>query len=117
LGSGLMKNLLTRWKEEFDHIVLDSPPAISVTDAVLLSAEVDRVILVIRSGQTTKAALLRVYELLLHVNANVMGVVVNAFNVKSPDHYYYNYSSAESGSYFNDESERTESKSAKSGVS
>jgi succinoglycan biosynthesis transport protein ExoP len=117
LGSGLMKNLLTQWREEYDHIVLDSPPAISVTDAVLLSSEVDRVILVIRSGETTKAALRRVCELFRQVNANVMGVVVNAFDLKSPDHYYYNYSATESGSYYHDESVQTESRGAKSGVS
>ena len=59
LGSTVMKDYITRWRNEFDHIVIDTPPCLSVTDAVLLSHEADRVILVARSGQTTRPALQR----------------------------------------------------------
>ncbi len=61
----------------------------SVTDSVVLSVEADRVILVARSGQTPKAALRRASELLMQVNARVMGVVLNTFNLRSADGYYY----------------------------
>lgn len=92
LGSKIMKELLHYCAEHYDHVILDSPPTLTVTDAVLLSVEVDRVILVIRSGHTTRAALRRSRDLLSHVKANVMGVVINAVDLSSPDHYYYYYS-------------------------
>src|SRR5207253_5997727 len=69
LGSNIMKEHIARWREEFDHVIIDTPPCLSVTDAVVLSADVDRVLLVARSGQTTKPALRRACDLLLQVNA------------------------------------------------
>jgi len=103
LGSNLMRDYLARMRGEFDHIVIDTPPALSVTDAVLLSVEADSVILVIRSGQTTKAALRRVRDLLSHVNARITGVVVNAFDLRSGSSYYYQYDSKYYGRYYEDD--------------
>jgi succinoglycan biosynthesis transport protein ExoP len=91
LGSSVMKDHITRWRNEFDHIIIDTPPCLSVTDAVLLSPEADRVILVARSGKTTKAALRRACDLLLQVNARIMGIVLNALDLRSGDAYYYAY--------------------------
>jgi polysaccharide biosynthesis transport protein len=91
LGSSVMKDHITRWRNEFDHIIIDTPPCLSVTDAVLLSPEADRVILVARSGKTTKAALRRACDLLLQVNARIMGIVLNALDLRSGDAYYYTY--------------------------
>ncbi|MGA9807506.1 MAG: polysaccharide biosynthesis tyrosine autokinase, partial [Candidatus Sulfotelmatobacter sp.] len=88
LGSTVMKDHIAHWRSFFDHIIIDTPPCLSVTDAVLLSPEVDRVILVARSGQTTKAALRRACDLLLQVNAKVMGIVLNALNRHAADGYY-----------------------------
>lgn len=93
LSSDAMKSWLMRWRIEFDYVVIDSPPCLSVTDAVVLSVEADKVILVARSGQTTKAGLRRASELLQHVNANVMGVVLNCLDSKSDDYYTYYHSS------------------------
>jgi succinoglycan biosynthesis transport protein ExoP len=92
LSSEVMKELLARWSKEFDHVIIDSPPMLTVTDAVLLSVCVDRVILVVRASHTSKAALRRSRDLLAHVNANVLGVVLNGIDLRSPDHYYYYYS-------------------------
>jgi Mrp family chromosome partitioning ATPase len=86
-----MKDHLTRWRNEFDHIIIDTPPCLSVTDAVVLSPEADRIILVARSGKTTKPALRRACDLLLQVNARVMGIVLNALDLRSGDGYYYTY--------------------------
>lgn len=92
LSSVVMKNHLDNWRKNFDHVILDSPPCLSVTDAVVLSPEVDRVLLVARSAQTTKIALRRACDLLMRVNANVMGVVLNALNLRALDGYsYYTY--------------------------
>ncbi len=89
LGSALMNDTLAEWRKQFDHIVIDTPPALSVTDAVLLSVQADSVILVIRSGQTTKQALRRARQLLAYVNSKIMGVVVNAMDLNASDYYYY----------------------------
>jgi Mrp family chromosome partitioning ATPase len=62
-----------------------------VTDAVVLSLEADRVILVARSGKTTKTALRRACVLLLQVNTRVMGIVLNGLDLRSGDDYYGRY--------------------------
>src|SRR5258708_3017502 len=108
LGSTLMKDYLARLRKEFDHIVIDTPPALSVTDAVLLSIEADSVIIVLRSGQTTKAALRRVRDLLSRVNARTTGIVVNAFYLHSGSSYYYQFDSKYYGRYYEDNSVRNE---------
>lgn len=100
LSSDRMRRHLAEWRNEFDHIVIDSPPVLSVTDAALLSAESDSVLLVIRSRQTAKAALRRASELLAQVKARVQGVVVNAIDMDQP-HYYYYYG-ANYGAYYRD---------------
>jgi capsular exopolysaccharide synthesis family protein len=89
LGSAMMTSSLAEWRKEYDHIVIDTPPALSVTDAVLMSVQADAVILVIRSGQTPKQALRRARYLLSHVNARIVGVVVNAIDLHGSDYYYY----------------------------
>lgn len=106
LGSEVMKSFLQRWRSEFDHIILDSPPMLSVTDAVVLSVDADAVVLVIRSAQTTKEALRRSRELLAQVNAKVMGVVVNAIDLQSPDSYYYYYGANYGGRYYDESARR-----------
>jgi succinoglycan biosynthesis transport protein ExoP len=100
LGSDLMKSLLHKWSQEFDHVVVDTPPVLSVTDASLLSASVNTVLLVIRSGSTTKVALRRSRDLLLQVNARLMGVVVNAVDLKWSG--YYGYYGQKYGYYYRD---------------
>ena len=101
LASKAMREHLRKWREEYDHVILDSPPVLSVTDAVLLSVEADAVVLVIRSGKTTKQALRHATEILQHANARLMGVVLNAFDLKSPDsYYYYYYGSQYGGEYY-----------------
>jgi len=104
LSSTVMKDYIARWRNEFDHIIIDTPPCLSVTDAVVLSPEADRVILVARSGQTTKPALRRACDLLLQVNARVMGIVLNALDLHSADgyHYYYSYGGRYAGHYYDD---------------
>ena len=105
LGSSVMKDYIARWRDEYDHIIIDTPPCLSVTDSVVLSVDADRVILVARSGQTPKAALRRASELLMQVNARVMGIVLNAFNMRSADGYYYYYGSKYASRYYQQDNE------------
>ncbi len=89
LASVNMRDVLKELREQFDHVVIDTPPTLSVTDAVVLSPRMDAIILVIRSGQTTKQALRRARDILMQVNAHVTGVLLNAVDLTSPDYYYY----------------------------
>jgi succinoglycan biosynthesis transport protein ExoP len=106
LDSTVMRALLDKWRQQYDHIIIDTPPVLSVTDAVLLSAQMDTVLLVIRSAQTSKDALRRSRDVLSQVNARVMGVVVNAIDLQSPDAYYYYYGSNYAGRYYDESAGR-----------
>ncbi|MBV8051605.1 MAG: polysaccharide biosynthesis tyrosine autokinase [Acidobacteriaceae bacterium] len=104
LASANMKNVLAQLREQYDHVVIDTPPTLSVTDAVVISTAADQVVLVIRSGQTTKQALRRARDLLLSVNARVCGVLMNAVDLNSPDYYYYyEYRGKYGNKYYQDE--------------
>ena len=91
LGSKLLREMLNEWSKEFDHIVIDTPPVLSVTDAVLVGAAVDSVLLVVRSGVTRKDALRNARNLLGQMNIRIMGAVVNCVDFSAPDQYYYYY--------------------------
>jgi polysaccharide biosynthesis transport protein len=113
LASANMRDVLTELRGQYDHIVIDTPPSLSVTDAVVLSPRADAVLLVIRSGQTTKQALRRSRDILTQVNAKVVGVLLNAVDLSSPDYYYYyEYQGKYSRYYREDESGREEDDAA-----
>ena len=86
------KDLVERWREQFDHIIIDTPPVLAMTDAVRMSVEADSVILVIRSGQIAKDEFLRAQDVLLKVNARLTGFVLNGAELDSSDfRYFYGY--------------------------
>jgi capsular exopolysaccharide synthesis family protein len=87
LGSERMRGLLNAFRECFDFVVIDTPPVLAVTDAVVLSKSADGVLLVVRSAETSVQALLRARDLLLRVNARIAGVLVNRANIHSSDYY------------------------------
>ncbi len=99
LASPRMRDLLNILEPEFDHIIIDTPPVLSVTDACLLSALADSTLFVIRAGVTSRAALRRAYEMLTHVDARIMGVILNAADFTEPDLYYYG---SRYGNYYHD---------------
>ncbi len=103
LASSNMRDVLMQLREQYDHIVIDTPPSLSVTDAVVLSPRADAVVLVIRSGQTTKQALRRSRDILTQVNAKVVGVLLNAVDLTSPDYYYYYEYQGKYARYYRDE--------------
>ena len=103
LASTNMRDVLLKLREEYDHIVIDTPPSLSVTDAVVLSPRADAVVLVIRSGQTSKQALRRSRDVLTQVNAKVVGVLLNAVDLRSPDYYYYYEYKTKYARYYRDE--------------
>jgi succinoglycan biosynthesis transport protein ExoP len=106
LASSKMREVLDELRMQYDHIVIDTPPTLSVTDAVIMSTNVDSVVLVIRSGQTTRQALRRARDLLVRVNARIAGVLLNAADLKSADYYYYyEYRGKYGNRYYNADSQ------------
>ena len=103
LASSNMRDVLEQLRARYDHIVVDTPPALSVTDAVVLSPRADAIVLVIRSGQTTKQALRRSRDILMQVNAKVSGVLLNAVDLSSPDYYYYYEYQGKYARYYRDD--------------
>jgi polysaccharide biosynthesis transport protein len=102
LASTNMRDVLLQLRGQYDHIVVDTPPTLSVTDAVVLSPRADAIVLVIRSGQTTKQALRRSRDILMQVNAKVSGVLLNAVDLSSPDYYYYYEYQGKYAGYYRD---------------
>jgi capsular exopolysaccharide synthesis family protein len=95
LGSDEMRKLLSVLTERFAHVVIDSPPAISFTDASILSTMVDGVVLVVHGGRSSRAVVRRAKQQLLDVGAHIFGVVLNNVKVETQDYYYSGYYSGE----------------------
>ena len=91
IGSDEMRNFLTLLSQQFAHIIIDSPPAISFTDASILSTMVDGVILVVHGGRSSRAVVRRAKQHLLDVGAHIFGVVLNNVRLESHDSYYSRY--------------------------
>src|SRR5207245_7934972 len=91
IGSDEMRRLLSSLSQKFAHIIVDSPPVISFTDASILSTFVDGVILVIHGGRSSRAVVRRAKQQLLDVGAHIFGVVLNNVKIESHDYYYAGY--------------------------
>lgn len=92
LGSVQLKKFLDKLKSEYDIIILDSPPSISVTDSEILFKITDGTILVVQSMKTPIEALIKVYERFENLSShNLLGTVLNNFSFKRNYGYYYNY--------------------------
>jgi capsular exopolysaccharide synthesis family protein len=91
ISSDRMKDLLRQLSAMYDHILIDSPPLVSVTDPVILSTMVDGTILVVQSGKSTRELVRRARQDLAGVGSKIFGVVLNNVDVKAEgyDDYYY----------------------------
>jgi polysaccharide biosynthesis transport protein len=90
LSSYKLADGIAELRTKFKFIVIDSPPVMAATDAVILSVQTDGVLLVVRSGETPKEAFTRTRDLLNSVKCHILGVVLNAVDSSAPD-YYYSY--------------------------
>lgn len=102
LDSSKMKEVLQGLRERFDFVLIDSPPVIAVSDAAVLSALCDGVLLVLRGQRTTVEAARRAVEHLEAVGAPILGAVLNAIDIRNPDYadyrrYYTSYYAAAHG--------------------
>jgi len=90
LSSHKLSEAIAELRTRYKFVVIDSPPIMAATDAVILSVQTDGVLLVVRSGETPKEAFTRTRDLLTSVKARLLGVVLNAVDSSAPD-YYYSY--------------------------
>ena len=89
LGSKRMSEILALLAEQCDVVLVDTPPVLPVTDAVLLSPVVDGVLVVVEVGNTRRAAAREAVNSLRAVGANVIGAVLNGAPVATSGYYYY----------------------------
>jgi polysaccharide biosynthesis transport protein len=88
LYSSRMTRLLTRFREEFDHVVIDAPPALEVADARMLARGADGVILVLRANRSDKRDAAAVIEQLRYDGARIPGIVLNEWRASRRDYRY-----------------------------
>jgi capsular exopolysaccharide synthesis family protein len=100
LGSEHMREQINEWKQEYGHVVIDSPPCLLVTDAVLLARWMDAVLLVTRVGTTPRRGLQHAVRLLLQsVETHSFGLIINDVSGSSGAYGYgYGYGHG-SGAY------------------
>ncbi len=90
LNSEIFKELMEQLRGQFQHIIIDTPPILGFTDARVVSALVDGVILVTRQNSTNKSAARLAHQLLSQIHAPILGAVLNAVGPHgSPYGYYY----------------------------
>ncbi len=90
LGSAAMQMLVAGLRHDYHYIIMDTPPALPVTDASVVASGADAAILVFRSGDTEEVAAQRALEQLRRVHARVAGAVLNGVSGRH-DHYYASY--------------------------
>jgi succinoglycan biosynthesis transport protein ExoP len=105
LCSPKMGALLSSLRERFDHVILDSPPVLPITDATILSSLVDGVVMVVECEGTTRAALARACRVIEHSGGKILGTVLNKVDNRRDGyyghyHYYYGYYSYRPGEYY-----------------
>ncbi|MCM8795551.1 MAG: CpsD/CapB family tyrosine-protein kinase [Candidatus Omnitrophica bacterium] len=90
LSSKKLKELIIRWKEQFDYLFFDCPPIIPVTDAGVLGSQVDGTILVVKAASTGALDVERAFSLLKEANVNLVGAVLSNVVTYIP-YYLYRY--------------------------
>lgn len=91
LGSQRARDFWEKARKSFEYILIDAPPVLAVTDAVVLSTYADGVVLVVRSSVTRNELAREARDQLVRANARILGVVLNQVKMDAKDYYYYNY--------------------------
>ncbi|SFF16780.1 capsular exopolysaccharide family [Paenibacillus algorifonticola] len=91
LGSNKMKALVQEWKNHYDVILFDTPPVLAVTDALIVSAFCDGVVLVVLAGKVKKEMVKKMKANLDRVQAQIVGVVMNKINPKDSEDIQLQY--------------------------
>jgi capsular exopolysaccharide synthesis family protein len=94
LGSDRMSQLIDRLEQEWDMVLLDSPPVVAVTDASMISGEIDAIAMVVKAGTTQRSAVDRALDMMRNVKAPLIGAILNGASHESLGGkyaYYYSY--------------------------
>jgi capsular exopolysaccharide synthesis family protein len=91
LGSQAAKKLLTEMRAQFDYVIVDSSPLLAVTDAAILAAGADGVLIMARFGQTTRDQLAHAVRNIRDVGATILGAVFTMTPTRGSGSYRYNY--------------------------
>jgi non-specific protein-tyrosine kinase len=91
LGSETMLKTIRRLESLYELVIIDTPPVLPVTDALVIAVHVDAVVVMARLGQTTRDRIRRTTVALEHVNAHIAGVVPNGAVQREDSAYYYAY--------------------------
>lgn len=90
LGSVEMASLIDQLANDFDYVLIDSPPVLPVTDAMILSRFVDGVVLVVKGANTPRKVVRDAKDRLQSVGARLLGTILNDVDINGGDYYYYN---------------------------
>jgi capsular exopolysaccharide synthesis family protein len=91
IASNKMAALINAARDAYDIVLVDSPPAVTVTDASLLATMVDGVLLVVKTASTKIELVQETKSILENANAKIIGVVLNQEDVNSSNYYYHYY--------------------------
>jgi succinoglycan biosynthesis transport protein ExoP len=93
LGSVLFKKMIEGLGSRFHYLIIDSPPLLAFSDSVIISTNVDGVVMVVIGGKTPRETLKRSKEVLLQVDARILGVVINRARIRGAEYgsYYHRY--------------------------
>ena len=92
LGSKAMREMLATLSQDYDRIVIDSPPVTAVTDAVVLSKVVDGVVIVLQANKTERVIVQRAIEQMKAVRAHLFGIILNKLDARMIKYYHlYSY--------------------------
>jgi receptor protein-tyrosine kinase len=86
LGSERLRTVLHQLKQRFDYVLIDTPPAIAISDASMLGALSDGIVLVVRLGATPRYLVEQVYNLLESMGGNVLGTCLTASGEEQPSY-------------------------------
>ncbi len=91
LSSARLGEFVRSVKQHYDFVIMDSPPLLNVSDAHLISKVVEETILVARSGVSTYESVARAHQMLANIHSPVLGMIVNAVDIKKENYSYYRY--------------------------
>jgi len=91
INSKAIKEFINELSENYDYIFIDTPPIVLVSDPITIATFSDAVILVIAYSETEKEIAKKSIESLKHVNANIIGTILNKSPITKHNKYYYNY--------------------------
>ena len=91
LGSDAMKTLIDQARKRYDWVIIDSPPALGLSDASVIATLADGIVVVCSGDKTPRQAVRHVTDQLRAVRASVLGVVLNRVDLRRHSYYYGRY--------------------------